>query len=476
MTEEVRVRFAPSPTGDLHIGGARTALFNWLFARHHGGKFILRIEDTDLARSTKAATAAILEGLSWLGLDWDEGPYYQMDSLSRCTEAAAALLASGKAYECFCLPEDLQARREEAQRQKRQYRYDRSCLELTTEAKVELRRQGRVPVVRFRVPESMEIKIRDLIRGEVTFGSEVLGDMIIVRPDGVPTYNFAVVVDDHHMGITHVIRGEDHLSNTPKQIMLYEALGYDVPVFGHLPMILGKDKARLSKRHGATSVVAYRDQGYLPEAVVNYLALLGWSLDDKSTILARETIIREFGLERVGKAAAVFDTDKLNWMNGMYIRAMEPEDLLTAVIPFWLAAGLISVEQVESQTSRLLEIVKICAERLTLLGDIVQLSDFFFREPVYESASVAKVLRKEGAAEALVAVGEALKGLADWTPTGIEGTLRGLAQRLELKPGKLFQPIRVAVSGKSVSPPLFESLWIIGKDASLGRIAYACAL
>lgn len=476
MTEEVRVRFAPSPTGDLHIGGARTALFNWLFARHHGGKFILRIEDTDLARSTQAATAAILEGLSWLGLDWDEGPYYQMDSLSRCTEAAAALVASGRAYECYCLPEDLQARREEAQRQKRQYRYDRSCLELTAEAGAELRRQGRAPVVRFRVPESMEIKISDLIRGQVTFDSAVLGDMIIVRPDGVPTYNFAVVVDDHHMGITHVIRGEDHLSNTPKQIMLYEALGYDVPVFGHLPMILGKDKARLSKRHGATSVVAYRDQGYLPEAVVNYLALLGWSLDDKSTILARETIIREFGLERVGKAAAVFDTDKLNWMNGMYIRAMEPGELLAAVAPFWVAAGLIDGEEVETQTSRLLEIVKICAERLTLLGDIVGLSDFFFREPVYEATAVEKVLRKEGVAKALVAVGEVLEGLDEWNPAGIEGALRELAERLELKPGKLFQPIRVAVSGRSVSPPLFESLWILGKDASLGRIACACAL
>lgn len=476
MTEEVRVRFAPSPTGYLHIGGARTALFNWLFARHNGGKFILRIEDTDRARSTEAATAAILEGLSWLGLDWDEGPYYQMDSVAKCAEAAATLVASGKAYECFCQPEELQSRREEAQRQKRQYRYDRSCLGLTAEAKVELRRQGRVPVVRFRVPESLEIKIRDLIRGEVTFNSDVLGDMIILRPDGVPTYNFAVVIDDHYMGITHVIRGEDHLSNTPKQIMLYEALGYDVPVFGHLPMILGKDKTLLSKRHGATSVVVYRDEGYLPEAVVNYLALLGWSLDDKSTILERSTIIKEFSLERVGKAAAVFDMDKLKWMNGMYIRALEPEELLATVAPFWEAAGLIDGEELEAQTSRLIEIVKICAERLTLLGDIVQLSDFFFREPVYEAASVEKVIRKEGVAKALVAVGEALAGLAEWTPTGIEDVLRGLAERLELKPGKLFQPIRVAVSGKSVSPPLFESLWILGKDESLGRIAAACAL
>lgn len=468
---KVRVRFAPSPTGYLHVGGARTALFNWLFARHHQGRFILRIEDTDCTRSTEDALRAIIDSLKWLGLDWDEGPYRQTDRLELYRRAVDKLLADGKAYYCYCTPEELEKRRRQAKKAGHRPGYDRRCLNLSAGERTKAKDEGRRPVIRFQSPDDGHTIVNDLIRGKVSFANSELDDLIIMRPDGMPTYNFAVVVDDADLGITHVIRGEDHLPNTPRQIQLYQALGYKLPEFAHLSMILGADKSLLSKRHGATSVEAYRDQGYLPKAMVNYLALLGWSYDAETTIFSIDELIEKFSLDKVGKAAAVFDHDKLKWMNGIYIRELPADKLADKLISVWRQAGLIAGEIDEDKNNWLLEITKVCQERLGLLQDIVLMTDFFFLdEIVYDQRAVDKVITGKEPARKLELVSERLSSLTDWAPGSIESVLRSLAAELELKPGQLFQPIRVALTGRGISPPLFETLWLLGRDKSLRRI------
>ncbi|HHY09450.1 MAG TPA: glutamate--tRNA ligase, partial [Firmicutes bacterium] len=343
----VRVRFAPSPTGYLHVGGARTALFNWLFARHHSGVFVLRIEDTDLARSSEEATQVILDALEYLGLDWDEGPkvggdygpYHQSERLDIYRKYAQKLLAAGRAYECFCTPEELEAKRKELIAKNKASHYDRRCLHLSAEEKEALRSKGIKPAIRFRAVSEGETEVADLIRGKVVFENTQIDDFVIYKSDGTPTYNFAVVVDDALMKISHVIRGEDHLSNTPKQIQIYDALGLPLPKFAHIPMILGPDKALLSKRHGATSVMEFSKEGYLPQAMVNYLSLLGWGYDDSQTMFSVPDLIEKFSLERVSKNPAVFDLQKLEWMNGVYIRELSLEELYKKALPFWQKAG-----------------------------------------------------------------------------------------------------------------------------------------
>ena len=334
MADNVRVRFAPSPTGHLHIGGARTALFNWLFARHNNGIFILRIEDTDKTRSTEEYIDSIIEGMKWLNLDWDEGPYRQTDRFDVYRDYCKKLLEEGKAYYCYCSPEELEQRRQEALAQGKSLRYDSRCRDLKTQGQVEN------TAVRFRMPQEGQTAVNDLIKGETVFDNSQLDDLIIMRSDGTPTYNYTVVVDDVDMNITHVIRGDDHLNNTPKQIHIYSALGYKVPLFAHLPMILGSDKARLSKRHGATSVMAYKEMGYLPEALVNYLVRLGWSYGDQEVFSINE-LIQYFSFDNVGKSAAVFNPEKLLWLNSQYIIRAEPENLTGLVKPFLIRENII---------------------------------------------------------------------------------------------------------------------------------------
>lgn len=489
--DKVRVRFAPSPTGYLHIGGARTALFNWLYARHFNGDFILRIEDTDLERSTEEAIHAIIEAMGWLGLTWDEGPFRQMDRLERYQEEADRLIAMGRAYRCYCTPEELEERRKAAIERKEAPKYDRRCLTLPEEQCRAYEAEGRKPVIRFYSPDEGETVINDLVKGKVVFENVNLDDFIMVRADGIPTYNFAVVIDDHDMTITHVIRGDDHLSNTPRQVLVYQALGYDVPEFAHLPMILGPDKTRLSKRHGATAVEAYRDDGYLPQALTNYLALLGWGYEDQ-TIFALDELIQKFNLESVGKSPAVFDPAKLEWMNGVYIRELSLDELAEMIKQFLVNAGLIPAEGIEQpeditymqKAERGLDLSKynnawykrlaeITQERLTKLSEIVELTEFFFHRVQYQPEAVEKVLKKEGVPEILQRSMETLSDSFDFYSDEIEKRLRALVEDMGLKAKLVFQPIRVAVTGRTISPPLFETIELLGRDEALERIGEA---
>jgi len=469
----VKVRFAPSPTGHLHIGGARTALYNWLFARNKSGSFVLRIEDTDRARSTKKSIDAILTSMKWLGLNWDEGPYHQMDRLDLYCKGSEELIKKEKAYYCYCLPEELAARRENALKQNQDPGYDRRCINLSDSEIDDYKKEGRKPSLRFRMPDAGKTVVLDMIRGEIVFENSLLDDFILVRSDGIPTYNFAAVVDDGEMGITHVIRGEDHLSNTPKQILLYKELGFSVPKFAHLPMILGKDKAPLSKRHGDTAVEEFKANGYLPEALINYLALLGWSFDDATTLFSVDELIDKFSLQKVSKSAAVFDMEKLDWMNGHYIRQVPVAELTKLCIPFMQKAGFLEDKQdIDSdELDRLVKMVSMRQERMKTLADVTDgLEIFFGKELQYDKAAVDKVLRKEGILNILEKVHGVIKNTGDWSHSAIEDNLRKLQQDLDLKPRVIFQVIRVATTGTMVSPPLFETLELLGKDVVLERI------
>lgn len=470
----VRVRFAPSPTGYLHVGGARTALYNWLFARHTGGTFILRIEDTDRKRSTEDAIHGIIAAMSWLGLDWDERLSRQTDKLDDYLTKAAQLVEQGKAYYCYCSPEELKERRFAAKMTGEAHGYDRRCRNLSAGQEAAYRAEDRAPAIRIKMDPVGETVVDDIIRGRVTFDNAGLDDLIIMRPDGVPTYNFASVIDDIDMEITHVIRGEDHLPNTPRQIHIYSALGAEPPRFAHLSMILGHDKAPLSKRHGATSVEAFRDEGYLPDALINFLALLGWAWDDRTTIFSVDELIEKFTLDKVTKSPAVFDTAKLEWMNGQYVRGLSEEALTRELIPIWRRAGLLPVEEVDSETlEKLRAISRICHERLVKLTDIIALTDFFFASVKYDPAAVGKVLKNDDTPRVLRAAGERLAVLDSWTTQSIEEALRSLAAELEIKPKHLFQPLRVAASGRLISPPLFESFEILGREETLARLTMA---
>ncbi|MBE0448788.1 MAG: glutamate--tRNA ligase [Actinobacteria bacterium] len=473
MGNNVRVRFAPSPTGYLHIGGVRTALFNWLYARHHNGVFILRIEDTDRERSTEEAIHAIIDGMSWLGLNWDEGPFRQVDRLARYNEESERLLSEGKAYKCYCTPKELEERRKVALERKEVPKYDRRCLTLTPSERQACEARGLRPVTRFHCSDEGVTVINDIVKGEVIFENKNLDDFVMLRADGIPTYNFAVVVDDHDMRISHVIRGDDHLSNTPRQVLLYQALGYSTPEFAHLPMILGPDRTRLSKRHGATAIEAYRDEGYLPRALINYLALLGWGYEDQ-TLFTKDELIQKFSLEGVGKSPAVFDPAKLEWMNGVYIREFSVEELAELIKHFLRNAGL-PLEMYEEAWYR--KLAEITQERLTKLSDIVGLSDFFFHRVQYETGAVQKVLKKEGVPEVLEKAVEILSDNAlEFYSYEIEKRLRGLVEEMGLKAKLVFQPIRVAITGRTVSPPLFETIELLGRDATLERLGEAIHL
>lgn len=455
------LRFPPSPTGFLHIGGARTALFNWLLARREKGKFILRIEDTDKVRSSKESIDAILEGLTWLGLDWDEGPIYQTDRLALYREHAERLLREGKAYYCYCSPEQLEVKRQQALKEKRKPKYDGHCRGLNRPV------AGRNAAIRFKAPQVGTTVLRDLIKGPIEFENDELDDLIILRSDGWPTYNFSAVVDDATMGITHVIRGDDHVNNTPRQILLYEALGYPLPEFAHVPMILGPDKTRLSKRHGATSVIAYKEMGYLPEAMVNYLVRLGWSHGDQE-VFTREDLIQKFSLEHVGKSAAVFNMEKLTWLNGLYIRREDPQRLAQLLLPFLERKGL-----APRSGSWLTEVIRTLQERAKTLVEMADMAEFYFRSDFEFDPKAAQKHLQPKIQEPL----EMLMGILESAPSfdekDLEEIFKEIVSSKGLKLGELAQGVRVALTGKSVSPGIYEIMKILGRDETLRRLSRA---
>ncbi len=459
--QKIRTRFAPSPTGFLHIGGARTALFNWLFTRRHDGEFILRIEDTDQARSTEESTKAILDAMSWLGLNWDEGPYFQAERVGLHREMVQKLIDEGKAYYCTCTPEELETKRKQALAAGKKPKYDGTCRD-----KKLAKSAG--SVVRFHNVQTGVTIVEDLIKGNISFNNEELDDLIIERGDGYPTYNFAVVVDDALMNITHVIRGDDHVNNTPRQILLYQALGFAVPKFAHVPMILGSDKARLSKRHGATSVMAYKEMGYLPEALVNYLVRLGWAYGDQE-IFSLQELIDAFSLEAVGKSPAVFNPEKLLWLNAHYIKEAKAERLFEEMKSLWFEAA----RQADTELVK-----KVIADLQPRVKTLIELSDaagFYFAEKIqYEKEAAEKFLRPEEAVY-LKEIAEKLSSLKDFSKKGIEDFLKAFAQEREIKFKVVAQPLRVALTGKTVSPGIDEVMVTLGKDRVIQRIRDACA-
>ena len=489
MSDQIRVRFAPSPTGRLHIGGARTAIYNWAFARANGGVFVLRIDDTDPERSTRENTEQILRSMKWLGLDWDEGPevggdhgpYYQTQRTDRYRAALERLAETGHAYPCFCTHEELEAARKAAQERGDSFQgYQRTCRDLDpAEARARIA-AGEPHVWRLKVPDDRgTVVVDDAVHGPCRFEAKELDDMVLARSDGTPTYNFATVVDDGEMGITHVIRGDDHLSNTPRQILVFEALGYPVPTFAHLSMILGPDGKKLSKRHGATSVEEYRDRGFLPEATVNYLALLGWSLDGETTIVPPAEVAKRFSLDRISKNPSVFDEEKLLWMNGEYLMAMDDAAFAQRVlVPQLAAAGLVGEDAYGTRPAWFDLLASILKPRCRLMGDVVDKSRFLFGELAYDEASVAKNLAKEGVRPVLEAAREALEAIAEdgWTAEAIDAVLEPLPERLGAGKRKVFQAVRVAECGNQVSPPLGASMELLGRTTSLRRLDDALPL
>lgn len=457
--KDVKTRFAPSPTGYLHIGGARTALFNWLFARHYGGKFILRIEDTDRERSREEYLRDILDSLSWLGLQWDEGPYFQSQRMDLYRQYALKLLEEGKAYRCFCTPEELEEMRERALREGRKPKYDGRCRDRKDQPQKPF-------AIRFKAPQSGVTVVEDLLRGKVIFRNEELDDLILLRSDGTPTYNFCVVIDDATMGITHVIRGDDHLNNTPRQLMIYKALGFEPPKFAHVPLILGKDRTRLSKRHGATALSSYRQQGFLPEAMVNYLARLGWSYGDQE-IFSLQELIEKFTLENVSLSPAVFDLDKLLWLNAHYIRTLPPEEVARRLIPFLERHGIRA-----TLDRRLVEVVKTLQPRAKTLEDMAQQALFYFIPPSsYDRAAAEKLFNSQGL-QFLRLFKDRLKEVP-FNPEELEKAFRELSSQQGLNTREAAQAVRLALTGGTVSPGLFEIMALLGKEECIRRIERA---
>ncbi|MCH7950367.1 MAG: glutamate--tRNA ligase [Candidatus Dadabacteria bacterium] len=453
----VRTRFAPSPTGSLHIGGARTAIFNWLFARHAGGEFILRIEDTDRTRSTEESIQEITQAMEWLGLDWDEGPFRQSDRLDIYQKLANELLESGKAYKCYVTPEELGEKRKEAQNTGEVLRYKREWAKVNEGV-------DNPYAIRLQTPDEGTIEVQDLLRGTVTFDAKEVDDFVILKRDGFPTYNFAVVVDDATMKITHVIRGDDHLINTPRQVLIYNALSYEIPKIAHVSMILGSDNKRLSKRHGATSVLAYKDRGYLPEAIINFLSRLGWSYGDQE-IFSKTELIEKFTLDNVGKSAAVFNEEKLDWLNGWYIRNKPPQEIAQLVIPILKEKGL-EVELDE----KLIKIIKELSQRAKTLLDITNTINYFYTEEIeYEEKAKNKFLKAENK-PVLQDLVDKLSNLSNFNMDETHKVFDRVMEERELKLGKIAQPVRVALTGGTVSPGIFEVMDILGKDEVLKRL------
>lgn len=480
----VRVRFAPSPTGPLHIGGARSALFNWLFARRYGGTFIVRIEDTDLERSSRSSEENILNSLKWLGLDWDEGinvggpngPYRQTERLDIYNRYAGQLLDTGNAYYCYCSEEELAAQREELMAKGELPRYLGRCRNLSAQDKADFEAQGRKPVIRFKVPKEKIIVINDLVRGNVTFECSGIGDFIIVKSDGIPTYNFAVVVDDHTMKISHVIRAEEHLSNTPRQVLIYQALDWDLPEFAHVSLILGKDRSKMSKRHGATSVEQYIGLGYLPEALVNFLVLLGWSPGGEEEVLTVQQIREQFSLDRVVKSPAVFDLDKLNWLNAYYIRQCSVERLTDLAIPYLQQGGLLEGTVSPEKRGWIEELVLLMREYLDSVSEITEKSKIFFEAslgPFNDEAH--EIMKQENVPAVLIKMQQKMEAASLIDPDSVKKILKEVAKELGLGGKKVFMPLRIAITGEAHGPDLHRVIPILGVQKTVSRLQEALA-
>ncbi|NLO05547.1 MAG: glutamate--tRNA ligase [candidate division WS1 bacterium] len=482
---EIRTRFAPSPTGNLHVGGAHTALFAWLFARHEGGKFILRIEDTDEVRSTEQSLAAIYDGLRWLEIDWDEGPdisgpfgpYVQSERLNIYAQYINQLIESGRAYRCFCTPEELEERREIMRARGIPPVYDRTCANLSEEQIELLLAEGKPYCVRFRMLETGTTVVNDLIRGDVSFDNSLLGDFVIRKTSGYPTYHMAVVVDDCLMKISHVIRAEEHLANTPSHVQLMDALGFERPKFAHLPLILGTDKTKLSKRHGAVNLMDYKEQGFLPEAMRNFLAIIGWSPGADEEILDHDQLIARFTLEGVSKSPGVFDLEKATWLNGEYLKRADAEKLTDTLLPLLQKEGLIEAHPSPERREWLVAVVDLMKERTRLLTDFVTWGRYYFTEDYpYDNEARKKWLSKEDTPERLDMLADRMKELETWDVEAIEAGIRGLAEELEIGAGKVIHPCRSAVTGQTIGPSLFHLLELLPRETVVARLRRAAEL
>ena len=483
--DHVRVRFAPSPTGNPHIGNVRTAIFAWLFARRHNGEFMIRVEDTDQDRRTEGAVEAMLDSLRWVGLDWDEGPdiggpvapYVQSDRLDLYHKVAEGLIASGHAYRCYCTPERLnQVRREQEQSGAEMIGYDRYCLTLSEAERARLDRQGVSHVVRFRMPDDGFSELDDIVFGHLEFENRLFDDFVALKSDGFPTYHLASVVDDHHMGISHVMRGKEWLPSVPRHVQLYKALGWEMPEFAHLPVILAPDRTKLSKRHGAASVWDYRDMGILPEALVNYVALLGWSLDDKSELFTTQDLIDSFDLRGISRSDAIFDLDKLLWLNGQHIRNAPTERVGEALSTFWQQSP--PEFDIQPDAERIAELVPLVRERLKTLNDAEPLVKFVFSNDIVLQPEqiIQRGMDSDGTRRILEAAYDGLSGIDSFETDSIEGLLRPMATGLDVKVGQLLGTLRAATTGQKVSPPIFESLEVLGRERSLKSIKKAASL
>lgn len=481
MSLSCRVRFAPSPTGFLHVGNARTALYNWLFARRLGGKFILRIEDTDVERSKPEYTEAIFQDMKWLGLDWDEGPdcggphtpYLQSQRTGMYRAEVEIMEKSGKAYPCYCSPEELKARREEAMAAGKPPKYDNRCRQLSAKEKENFEKQGRRPVWRFKIPVGKKITFTDVVRGEVTFDSDTIGDFVIVKADGGPTFHLSVVIDDALMGVTHVVRGEDHLPNTPKHILLFETLGAKIPQFAHLPMILGADHTPLSKRHGDTSVREFKQKGYPSEALVNYLALLGWAPENNEEILSPEQLIQKFSLERVNKAAAIFDFEKLGWVAAQQMKLKTEAQIVDGAIPFLKEKGIVKNGVSSEQRTQLEKAVGAARSGLRLFSEVPErISIFLTDELQVQDPAALEALKKPNVASLLEKQAEKIKAMPAMTIDGVQASFKELQKELGIKGKDFFLPIRVALTGQLHGPELVEVIPALGKERIIKRLEW----
>lgn len=482
---DFRVRFAPSPTGPFHIGGARSALFNWLLAKRYGGKLILRIEDTDIERSSKESEENIMTALRWLGITWDEGtdvggpygPYRQTERLDTYRQCTEQLLSSGKAYYCYCTETELETERQQQLDKGETPRYLGHCRHLTESQQQELAEAGRKPVVRFLVPEHQQIVFTDLVRGTVSFESDGVGDFVIVKSDGFPVYNYAVVVDDAMMAVSHVIRAEEHLSNTPRQILLYEALNFKMPEFGHVSLILGKDKTKMSKRHGATSVDQYRKLGYLPEAIVNYLALLGWSPTGEEEIFSSDELIEQFSMDRVAKNPAVFDIDKLNWINAQYMKKLSTTELTALALPHLQAAGFVNHELDAEQAAWLVNVVEAVREYISYVAQIVDFVPMFFADHVeFEDEAAKAIVLDADVPKVMEVFSSKVQALTTIDAEAAKSVLKSIVKETKLGGKKVYMPIRVALTGMVHGPELDQLIPLLGKEKVLSRIAAVMSL
>ena len=475
---KVRVRYAPSPTGDPHVGNLRTALFNWLLARRHGGAFVLRVEDTDQERRQEGSLDRILESLRWLGLDWDEGPetggpygpYFQSQRLELYRAESERLLDSGGAYRCSCSVEELDRRRKEQQKAGLRGGYNGACRDLTAAQRKSKEAEGNVSVVRFAMPRDGETWVDDLVRGRVSWSNDTLEDFVIIKSDGFPTYHLASVVDDHAMDITHVMRAEEWLPSTPRHVRLYESLGYEPPLFAHLPMINGPDHAKLSKRHGAASLLEYRDMGYLPHAMINFMALLGWALDDKTNLMSMQTLTENFSIDRINKSAAIFDVERLQWMNGHYIRELDASDLTDRMAPF------VENELGPVDKGLLARITPLVQERMKQLDEAPYRVAYFFKDVEFEEGEFQRSLGFEGAEHALESAGKLLSSMETYSAAVLETELRSLGEELGLSGRRFFGALRAAFTGRKATPPLFDTMEALGRDVCIRRIDAALAL